>query len=106
VGLDQEIFAQRLRDRRLALGLTQARLGELVGLKKATITNMERPLTKPSIDTFCDLASTLYVSLDYLAGSDSRPQPPQWLGSLIPDLAALDKGGQEAVKALVKGLKK
>jgi transcriptional regulator with XRE-family HTH domain len=106
MGLDQKVFAQRLRARRLELNLTQARLGELVGLKKAAVTNMERPLTKPSIDIFCEMAAVLGVSLDYLAGLDSRPQPPKWITEMMENFEFLDRSGQEAVKALVKGLKK
>ena len=40
-------------------------------------------------------------------GPAGRPDgPPKWLLDLAPDLAALDEHGQEAVKALVKGLTK
>jgi transcriptional regulator with XRE-family HTH domain len=42
--------------------------------------------------------------------SDDPPDPlppsvPQWLFPYLPDLAALDKPGQAAVKALLNGLK-
>ena len=66
----------------------------------------------PSVSVLRDLALALGSTADYWLGlpSPAPPAPPKppprWLADLLPDLEALDKPGQAAVKALVKGLKK
>ena len=74
-----------------------------------TIGHYETGQAVPSFDMLVKLAEALDVSIDYLMGRDDRPPPPKpspWLANLLPELEALDKSGREAVKALVKGLKK
>ena len=107
MGLDQKIFAERLRLVRKASGLTGAALAEMIGVKRQAIVNLETGQRSPAADTLYDLAKATGASVDYLLGlPGSGPPSPAWAADLLPDLAALDHHGQEAVKVLVKGLAK
>jgi transcriptional regulator with XRE-family HTH domain len=112
VGFSEKIFSERLRQLRKEAGLTGAQLASKVDVQSSFIALLERQNRKPSIDVFCALAVALGASLDYLAGLDDTPPPPpepgpsKWITRLIPDLESLDRAGQQAVKALVLGLKK
>ena len=108
--LDKKKFGALVRSLREARGLTQAQLAEMVGLKRTGVTNLESGFAKPSADAFCAIGVALGASLDHLAGigacSPAERTLPAWLADLLPDLAALDKPGRDAVRALVKGLRK
>ena len=106
-------FALRLRELRIASHLTGAELGALAGVNKGTMSKFENPEFDvfPSYVTLVALARALGVSLDHLTGCDDKPpearlESPKWLVDLLPDLETLDKSGQKAVMALVKGLAK
>ena len=91
--------------------MSQKKLAERIGVAEATIGHLERRRQQPTFEMFCRLAKALDVSLDTLAGVDGEamgglPEIPVWVADLLPDLAALDRPGQAAVRALVKGLKK
>jgi transcriptional regulator with XRE-family HTH domain len=60
-------FPARLRDRRLALGLTQRQLAERVGVSDALIGHYETGITKPSFEALVRLAEALGVSAVVLA---------------------------------------
>lgn len=66
----------RIRECRLALGMTQAELGNQVGFADNTISNYENNLREPGLAMWEDLASALHVSPAYLVGwSDEKGQP-------------------------------
>ena len=108
----EDNFAQRLRELRKASGLSGEKLAAKIGLQGTSIVLMEKGERKPSFDALRKLAVALGVSADYLLclPTPTRPlkrsAPPKWVAELMPDLAALDKPGREAVRALVNGLKK
>jgi transcriptional regulator with XRE-family HTH domain len=81
-------------------------LAAKVGLQGASIVLMEKGRRKPSYDVLGKLADVFGCQVDYLMGREAPEPPPKWLADLLPDLEALDKRGQESVKALVRGLKK
>jgi transcriptional regulator with XRE-family HTH domain len=105
---DKKIFSQRLQALRLNSGLSQDELGEIVGVKPNSISNMEREVRGTSIEVLCKLASHFDVPLEYLVGYDGNTPNipiPKWLEKILPDLVNLDKPSQKALKALIKGLK-
>jgi len=59
-------FAQRLRELRKQKNLSQAELGEVVGLHYTHIGRYEREVSRPSADTLKRIADALGVSGDYL----------------------------------------
>ena len=65
----------RIRECRLALGMTQAELGNQVGFADNTISNYEKGLREPTLEVWEFLASALHVSPAYLVGwSDEKGQ--------------------------------
>lgn len=71
-GMGNKILAtlgRRVRDRRIALGLSQEKLGELAGLHRNLIGLIERGETNPTLLNLSRLAKALRMSLvDLLKG--------------------------------------
>ena len=66
-------FSKRLKELRISNNLTQPKLGEIVGVKKQMINDMEHGRANPSMKTLIALADYFGVSTDYLIGrSDVR----------------------------------
>lgn len=63
-----EIFRQRLKDKRLSMGLTQEVLGNKVGVSKQSVCKYEKGIIEPTFDTLIKLAVALDCSTDYLLG--------------------------------------
>ncbi len=61
----------RLRDARKEKGLTQADLGNLVGVGKAAICCYEKETRNPSLETIIEFMHILGVTADYLLGTDN-----------------------------------
>lgn len=53
------LFGERLRDRRKALGLTQAQLAEQTGITPAYISAVERGGANPTLDIMVKLAQAV-----------------------------------------------
>lgn len=65
----------RIRECRLALGMSQVELGNQVGLVGNAISNYEKSLREPTLEVWECLASALHVSPAYLVGwSDEKGQ--------------------------------
>ncbi len=63
-------FGQKLIEARKSKGLSQEKLGELVGIDKRIISRYETDKNIPSIDVAKKIADALQVSLDYLTELD------------------------------------
>jgi transcriptional regulator with XRE-family HTH domain len=102
----QIIFPARLKQARKKLALSQAELARLIGVGPGTVGHMETGHQAPTFDILCRLSVALEASLDWLAGLDApaKRDVPKWLVEIIPDCETLDRHGQAAVVALVKGL--
>lgn len=62
------LFAQRLREIRLGIGLSQRKFGEYLGIKTTSYPNYEKGLAYPCIADLQKIAVRLDISLDYLLG--------------------------------------
>lgn len=69
---DSKAFAARVRELRIARGLTMEALAKELHGTKAAIGNFENENKKPSLDTLIALADYFDVSLDYLVGRSDR----------------------------------
>jgi len=67
-GADGKHFGIRLREARLAAGLSQSELEELSGIPKARLSRYENGHVEPSIQTLARLARALNVSEASLLG--------------------------------------
>lgn len=64
------INGDRLKELRKSNGLTQSKLGEVLGVTKASICCYEKGTRTPTIENLIDLMEFFGVSADYLIGSD------------------------------------
>lgn len=68
-------MGERLRLERLKRNMTMERLGELVGVRKNTISQYEHGNRTPSLEVIRATAAQFDVSLDYLVGLSDDPDP-------------------------------
>ena len=61
----------RLKELRKAKGLTQAELGNILGVTKASICCYEKEARTPPVETIIDMMALYNVSSDYLIGADN-----------------------------------
>lgn len=64
-------LTKRIKEKRLAAGLTQSELGNLLGVSKVTVCHWEKGDKVPSANHLINLSKILNVSIDYLLGSDA-----------------------------------
>ena len=113
-------FKDRLKELRLARGLSQVSLAEALGVSKSTIGAYETGDRKPSYEAQEKLADFFNVSIDYLRGNEDGsmyyldPEVAQKAQEIYedPDLRILldakrdlSKDDLEAVINIVKALK-
>ncbi|MBQ8508786.1 MAG: helix-turn-helix transcriptional regulator [Clostridia bacterium] len=67
MSINYTAIGERIRDKRTAIGLTQARLVELSGIEPSNISHIERGATKVSLPTLIAIANALDATLDELA---------------------------------------
>ena len=80
-----------IRDRRLALGLTQQQLAERVGVTDKAVSKWERSVSYPDITLLRELAAALEISVsELLAGErEEAPSPvPPEVESVVVDTVA------------------
>ena len=63
-------LAKRIKEKRLAAGLTQEQLGALIGVTKVSVCHWEKGLKEPSTKNLIQLSKILNVSLEYLIAND------------------------------------
>jgi transcriptional regulator with XRE-family HTH domain len=61
-------FAQEIKRRRAAAGVTQTRMAELLGMSRTSVTNIEAGRQPVSLATACAIADVLDTTLDVLVG--------------------------------------
>jgi transcriptional regulator with XRE-family HTH domain len=69
-------LAQRVKTRREALGISQEKLAQQMGIDRNTLWHIEAgKTTQPRLGQMMALAKALGVSIDYLAGLSEQPAP-------------------------------
>lgn len=63
---------ERIKELRVARGLSQVELAEKIGISKQSVSNWENDNIQPSIEMLIKIARTFSVSTDYLLGEDER----------------------------------
>lgn len=58
----KKIFGRKLRDIRLAKGLSQEKLADIAGLDRTYVSGCERGLRNISLENICKLAMALQIS--------------------------------------------
>lgn len=65
---EMRVFAERLKHHRELKGWSQEKLCEMTGISSTLMSQYERQLSVPKVDTARRLADALGVSVDYLVG--------------------------------------
>ena len=66
------VLNERIKELRVARGLSQVELAEKIGISKQSVSNWENDNIQPSIEMLIKIARTFSVSTDYLLGEDER----------------------------------
>ena len=66
--------AKRIRELRKSMKLSQAEMGNIVGVKQSSLNRYEHGQSSPSVETLVRYADYFDVSLDYIFGRTDNPQ--------------------------------
>jgi transcriptional regulator with XRE-family HTH domain len=92
---------ENIRARRKERGLSQEGLAKAIGLKRPSMSNIEKGRQNILLHTFCDIVETLDSTASALLPELLRPEP-----SKMPDLTSFSKGVREFVEAGIKPAEK
>ena len=67
-------FSERIKELRAEYGLTQAEVGNIIGVKRHSVYTYEKGLNYPEVRGLIILADYFKVSLDYLVGRTDNPE--------------------------------
>lgn len=70
----KNIFSNRVKELRIAHSLTQSQLGEIIGLSKQAINDIEQGRRETTLSRATLLAQHFDVSIDYLVGRTGNPK--------------------------------
>lgn len=94
---------QNIRILRKSQGLTQAELGEKLGIDQKVITSYERGLSKPPLERLIQMAELFNVTLDEIAGvsqftkEETQPKKSSRVGKLLEAFEKLKPAQQRAI---------
>lgn len=82
------ILGEKIKSARLAKGLTQHQLADLVNAKHNSVSDWEKDKSKPDMDTFELLCGVLDVTPNYFMGNKSDEEYGNIVGNLMnePDI--------------------
>lgn len=84
------IIAERIKQKRTELKMTQRDLAKAAQTTPATISAYEKALKKPSIDNMMKIAEVFNVSIDWLCGKENIKEV-QTLKDIVLDFFEIDK---------------
>ncbi len=103
-------FGQRMAAFRVAKNLSQAKLGEALGMTRARIVYYERAATNPSLDVVEKVAAFFGVTVGELLNdttkSRSKPGPPSQFTQIAEQLDRLPRAKQKMVADMLAGILK
>lgn len=67
-------FSERIRELRLARGMSQDALGKVAGVKRYSVYGYEKGNNYPEVPVLITLADYFEVSIDYLLGRTDNPE--------------------------------
>jgi transcriptional regulator with XRE-family HTH domain len=90
-------IGENIRAKRKERGLSQESLAKAIGLKRPSMSNIEKGRQNILLHTFCDIVETLDSNPIALLPERQRPEPVQ-----MPDLTSYSKRVREFVEAGIK----
>lgn len=107
---NSETLGQRLRRIRLENGLTQEKLGDLIGANNFLISDYERGRLKINAEVAVAIANALEITTDELLGCENDDKPSQGLYRRFKKIESLPITSQKTIldslDALIRGLQK
>ena len=99
--MDMNIFAQRLKSTREALGVSARELAEAIGINKATIHHYEKAEFKSvKSPTLQAIAEYLNVNPDYLIGATDQKHTVKEAEDLLSTMTDLEKQVIEKLRSV------
>lgn len=89
----REIIRLNILQHRKAAGLSQEELGNMVGLKKSSISCWEKGKSLPDLATLYKLCKIFDISLDEMYGVKKEQPDAETLDTIIKSLQKLKEGG-------------
>ncbi len=99
--LSEYTLAQRLKDLRNAMAMTQAEVAEAIGTTASTLANWEQGAYRPNVDTLRALCRLYGCSADYLLGLPGEELTDEE-ALRLDRLRRLDDDGLLAVDAVIE----
>lgn len=100
-------FGQRMAAFRVAKGLSQAELGEALGMKRDLIAYYERSAKNPSLELVKKVADFFGVTVGEMLNDVPRgrrkPGPPSQFAQLAEQLDRLPRAQQKVVAQMLEG---
>ena len=81
----------RLKEIRNLKGISQRKLGKMIGVAGTVVSKYERGICDPSVENLIKMAQIFNVSVDTLVGNDSK----------IVDITSLDKNRQYVINKVI-----
>jgi len=94
-------IGENIRAKRKERGLSQEGLAKAIGLKRPSMSNIEKGRQNILLHTFCDIVETLDTNPGALLPEKPRPEMLQ-----MPDLTSFSKELREFVEAGIKPAEK
>jgi transcriptional regulator with XRE-family HTH domain len=94
-------IGENIKAKRRELGLSQEGLAKAVGLKRPSMSNIEKGRQNILLHTFCDIVETLDTNANTLLPERQRVEPTQ-----MPDLTSYSKEVREFVEAGIRPAEK
>lgn len=94
-------IGENIKAKRRERGLSQEGLAKAVGLKRPSMSNIEKGRQNILLHTFCDIVDTLGASANTLLPERQPVEPMQ-----MPDLTSYSKEVREFVEAAIKPAEK
>lgn len=103
----------RIKEARLAAGLSQKFVALSLGLKAPSVCNWENGKTTPTPENYAALANLFGVTIDYLMGADETQGTPIPQSALVLQLnefsemfKQMDATDRESIMNLMKSIQK
>lgn len=102
--IDYTALGKRIKEARKKQKLTQMQLAELAGMEPNNLSHIERGLSKGSVQSLVNIATSLGITLDSLL-ADSLPEERDfYLGEISEELQSCSPQELRVVEATVKSL--
>lgn len=100
--MDRAALGQRIRESRIKKGYTQQELADRAGIGVVYISEIERGIKMPSLNSFIKIIDALGVSADYVL-RDEIPTGKEYIGMEITEkLLALTPGQRKTATDILE----